>query len=85
MHHLPDDRPGPDDRDLHDEVVEASPACSRGSVAICARDSTWNTPMVSAALQHRVDRRDRPAAMRQVERRLRAGLGGLTRPERLIP
>ena len=28
----------------------------RGSVAICARLSTWNTPMVSAALEHAVDR-----------------------------
>ena len=26
MHHLPDDRPGPDDRHLHDEVVERASA-----------------------------------------------------------
>ena len=49
MHHLPDDRPGPDDRHLHDEVVEAASGLSRGSVAICARDSTWKTPIVSAS------------------------------------
>ena len=29
----------------------------RGSVAICARLSTWKTPTVSACLQHRVDLR----------------------------
>ena len=49
MHHLPDDRPRPDDRHLHDEVVEAGFGLSRGSVAICARDSTWKTPIVSAS------------------------------------
>ena len=54
--------PGPDDRDLDDEVVEACSACMRGSVAICARDSTWNTPTVSARLQHLRRPRDRLAA-----------------------
>ena len=48
MHHLALDRAGPDERDLHDEIVEAR-GFRRGSVFICARLSTWKTPMVSAA------------------------------------
>ena len=48
VHRTALDRPGPDQRDLHHEVVEAR-GRSRGSVAICARLSTWNTPTVSAA------------------------------------
>ena len=47
MHHFADDRPGPDDRDFDHEVVELL-GFMRGSVAICARLSTWNMPMVSA-------------------------------------
>ena len=42
------DRAGADQRDLDDEVVEPRAACSRGSVAIWARLSIWNTPTVSA-------------------------------------
>ena len=52
MHHLPDDRPGPDDRDLDDEVVEASRASgaaaspsARGSRSgrrrSCRRGGSW--------------------------------------------
>jgi hypothetical protein len=48
MHHVALDRPGPHDRDLDHQVVEAARR-SRGSIAICARDSIWNTPIVSAA------------------------------------
>ena len=36
--------PGPDDRDLDHEVVEAAPAATSGSVCIWARVSTWKTP-----------------------------------------
>ena len=69
MHHLPDDRPGPDDRHLDDEVVEASRACSRGSVAICARDSTWKTPIVSASCSMLVDGRIVRRQMREIDDR----------------
>ena len=47
MHHVALDRAGPDDRDLDDEIVEGR-GFSRGSIAICARLSIWNTPSVSA-------------------------------------
>jgi hypothetical protein len=47
MHHLPDDRPGPDQRDFDDEVVDFSGRNQAASPF--ARDSTWKTPMVSAA------------------------------------
>ena len=45
MDHVALDRAGADDRDLDDEVVEARAGFSRGSMFICARLSTWNTPM----------------------------------------
>ena len=48
MHRPALDRAGTDERDLDDEVVEATGGFSRGSVAICARDSTWNVPTESA-------------------------------------
>ena len=41
------DRTGTDQRHLDHQVVEFR-GFSRGSVAICARDSTWNTPTESA-------------------------------------
>jgi hypothetical protein len=47
MHHVALDRSGPDDRNLDDEVVKAGLGLSRGNIDICARDSIWNTPMVS--------------------------------------
>jgi hypothetical protein len=46
MHHIALDRPGADDRDLHDEIVELR-GRRRGSMLICARLSTWKTPMLS--------------------------------------
>ncbi len=48
MHHVADDRPGTDDRHLARRGRRSCVGFSRGSVAICARDSTWKTPMVSA-------------------------------------
>ena len=47
MHHVALDRAGADDRHLDHQVVERR-GFSRGSIAICARDSIWNTPTVSA-------------------------------------
>ena len=47
MHHVALDRAGPDDRHLDHQVVEQR-GRSRGSMAIWARDSIWNTPIVSA-------------------------------------
>ena len=49
MHHVALDRPGPDDRDLDDQIVEVL-GFSRGSIDICARLSTWKTPIESARL-----------------------------------
>ena len=46
MHHFAHNRPGPDERHLHHEVVKIL-RLERGSVAICARLSTWNMPIVS--------------------------------------
>ncbi len=57
MHHVALDRSGADDGDLDDEIVVVSAACSRGSIDICARDSIWNTPTVSARRDHLVDAR----------------------------
>ena len=47
MHHVALDRTGPHDRHLDHEIVKFF-GFSRGSIDICARLSTWNTPMVSA-------------------------------------
>jgi hypothetical protein len=47
MDHVALDRAGAHDRDLDHQVVEAR-GFRRGSMAICARDSIWNTPTVSA-------------------------------------
>ena len=48
MHGLALDRPGPDERHLHRQVVEVlRPRRSR--LCICARLSIWKTPTVSAA------------------------------------
>ena len=46
MHHIALDRPRTHDRHLNHQVIEFS-GRSRGSMFICARDSTWNTPMES--------------------------------------
>ena len=43
------DRPRPDDGHLDDQVVELRCGFRRGSIDICARLSTWNTPTESAA------------------------------------
>jgi hypothetical protein len=51
MHHAALDRSRPDDRHLDDQIVQFSAGFMRGSMLICARLSTWNTPMLSA-LQH---------------------------------
>jgi hypothetical protein len=47
MDHVALDGTGPYDRHLDDEVVEFL-GFSRGSIDICARLSTWNTPTESA-------------------------------------
>jgi hypothetical protein len=47
MEHLADNGTGPDNGHLHHNVVEMFGRI-RGSVAICARLSTWNMPTVSA-------------------------------------
>ena len=48
MHHaFPGSGPGRTMRDFDDQVVELA-GFIRGSIDICARDSIWNTPMVSA-------------------------------------
>ena len=48
MHHAALDRPRPHDGHLyHQVVILARP--QPGSMLICARDSIWNTPMVSAS------------------------------------
>ncbi len=46
MHHVALDRAGPHDRDLDHQIVEFR-GRRRGSMFICARLSTWNTPMES--------------------------------------
>jgi hypothetical protein len=46
MHHSALHRARPHDRDFDHQVVEALRP-QRGSIDICARDSTWNTPMLS--------------------------------------
>ena len=40
--------PGAHDRDFDHEVVERLAGFKRGSIDCCARDSIWNTPIVSA-------------------------------------
>ncbi len=47
MDHVPLDRAGTDDRHLDHQVVKSF-GFSRGSMLICARDSIWKTPTVSA-------------------------------------
>ncbi len=49
VHRAALDRAGADERDLDHEVVEGARAAAAAACAICARLSTWNTPMVSAA------------------------------------
>ena len=56
MHHVALDRAGPHDGHLDHQVVKA-PGRSRGSMVIWARLSIWKTPIVSARLDHVVDRR----------------------------
>ena len=55
MHRPALDRPGADEGDLDDEVVEAASAAACGNVAICARLSTWKTPTESPRHEHLVD------------------------------
>ena len=55
MHHVSLNRPGPHDRHFDHQIVKLRAACNRGSIDICARDSIWNTPMVSARPDHVVD------------------------------
>jgi hypothetical protein len=47
MDHVALDRAGPHQRHLDHQVVEAARPQARQH-AICARDSIWNTPTVSA-------------------------------------
>lgn len=47
MHRAALDGAGADEGDLDGEVVEG-PGLQAGSSPICARDSTWNTPIESA-------------------------------------
>ena len=61
MHHLPDDRPGPDDRHLHDDVVEAGGLETRQRRHLRARFDLKHADRVRLA-QHAIDRRDRSAA-----------------------
>ena len=61
MHHLADDRPGPDDRDLDDQVVEALGLHARQRRHLRARLDLEDADGVGA-LEHRVDRRGRRAA-----------------------
>ena len=49
MHHVALDRARAHDRDFDDQIVEFC-GRSRGSMFICARLSTWNTPIEVAAL-----------------------------------
>ena len=67
MHHVALDRTGPHDRHLDHQVVETARLQARQH-AICARDSIWNTPMVSA---------------RQIMSRRRGSFGGMS-PQRRI-
>jgi hypothetical protein len=46
MHHVALDRARANDRDLHHQIVELR-GRRRGSMFICARLSTWKTPMLS--------------------------------------
>ena len=52
MHHVALNGAGPHDRDLDHEIVELLLGFSRGSIDIWARLSIWNTPIVSARLDH---------------------------------
>ncbi len=56
VHHLPDDRPGPDDRDLHDDVVEGRRLEARQRRHLRARLDLEDADRVRLA-QHPVDDR----------------------------
>ena len=60
MHHLPDDRPGPDDRDLDDDVVEGRRLEPRQRRHLRARFHLEDPDRVRL-LQHPVDRQGRSA------------------------
>ena len=66
MHHLPDDRTGPDDRDLHDEVVEAGRLEARQRRHLRARFDLEDADRVGL-LQHPVDRGIVLGKMRQID------------------
>ena len=70
MHHLPDDRPGPDDRHLHDDVVERVGLQPRQRRHLRARLDLEHADRVGLA-QHPVDRR---IVLRQV-REIHSGFG----------
>ena len=74
MHHLPDDRPRPDDRHLHDEVVEHHRLQPRQRRHLRARLDLEHADRVGLA-EHLVDRRVSAADARdprhEVERRAR--------------